>query len=85
MYTIHANDKTCIVSLHAATRMRQRNISEAMRIEALEQSDLIEQPNNRDRYEYHRWDEDTECIVQIMVVIAEDILEIVTVMLEENN
>lgn len=78
-YIITANNKDYLVSPHAATRMLQRGISEALVILTLENGTITEQPHGTDLFEYSVYDEMWEETITIQVVVDENNQIIVTV------
>ena len=64
-YIIRASNKDYIVSPHAAARMLQRGISEALVILTLENGTISEQPHGTDLFEYSVYDDTWEETITI--------------------
>jgi hypothetical protein len=79
VYIIHANNKAYTVSPHAATRMVQRFIAEAMVIETLENGTVTEQAQGSDLYEHQLYDDILEAFIVVRIVVDEETRTIVTV------
>jgi len=78
-YIIRASNKDYIVSPHAAARMLQRGISEALVILTLENGTISEQPHGTDLFEYSVYDDTWEETITIQVIVDENDQIIVTV------
>lgn len=78
-FIIQANNKAYTVTDHAALRMLQRYISEALVVQTLEKGSIMEQPHGTDLYEYETFDETLEAVIVIQVVVNEDEKTIVSV------
>lgn len=79
MRSISANNKTYVISEHAAQRMLWRNISEAWVIETLEHGDMMTQPHGTDLYEYQIENDEYNLTIIVQVVVNESRLLIVSV------
>jgi hypothetical protein len=78
-YVLRANGKDYEVTAHAARRMVQRAIPEAMVIETVEQGTVTEQPHGTDLYEHQIYDTTLDEMVIVRVVVDEENRRIISV------